>query len=82
MIRILIFGAGRMARSLLSVAGEFPAISIAGVVFHDPGDRAGEWGVPLFDSLSTARDALNEPIDLVIDFSLAEGTPTAARWCR
>lgn len=82
MIRTLIFGAGRMAQSLLSVVDSYPEISIVGVVFHDPKESAGnKFPATFFDSLESASDSLQRPVDLVIDFSLADGTPVASRWC-
>lgn len=82
MIRILVFGAGRMAHSLLSVAGEFPEVEIQGLVYHDPAELPdGNSTVPMFDSLDGARASLGDATDLVIDFSLAAGTPQVARWC-
>lgn len=81
MIRTLIFGAGRMASSLLSVVQAYPGVSIVGVVFGDPKDYSGNSGVEYFDSLDSAHRSLGDAIDLVIDFSLADGTPVAAGWC-
>lgn len=81
MIRTLIFGAGRMAHSLLSVVHEYPEVSITGVVSNDPSDLANEKPVSFYDSLQAAYESRSGEIDLVIDFSLAVGTPVAAGWC-
>ena len=82
MIRILLFGAGRMARSLLSLAGEFPEVTfVAQVSRNDPDTAAENDSVPFFTSLKAALESGGNKPDLLIDFSLASGTPVAARWC-
>ena len=81
MTRILIFGAGRMAHSILSVADQYRGVTIVGVVFHDASEVDGHSTTPFFDSLDSAVAAFEEGIDLVIDFSLARGTSAVARWC-
>ena len=80
MIRTLIFGAGRMARSLLSVADEFPGIGIVGAVFHDVAERGDEHqgavglrGIGVLvhpaaaedDAALGAGDPLGQPSDLL-----------------
>ena len=82
MIRILLFGAGRMARSILSLAGEFPEVTfVAQVSRNDPGTGAETGAVPFFRSLESVNELAGGKPDLLIDFTLASGTSTAAHWC-
>lgn len=80
MIRTLVFGDGRMARCLLGVAFEYPDIEIVAQVSRTrrPGERVGP---PFFPSLEAARAQLGDGRDLVIDFTMPEGTLAAAHWC-
>ena len=82
MIHTLIFGAGRMARSMLLLVSEFPAIKPIAIVSPVAPDwKNTETVVPFFTSLEAAHAALESKPDLVIDFSLNSGTPIAAKWC-
>lgn len=81
MIRTLIFGAGRMAQSLLSIAHEFPGLEFVGQVSLESPTANDDRPLPYFTSLDSARKSLGNRIDLLIDFSLAQGTPVAAHWC-
>lgn len=81
MIQTLIFGAGRMAHSILSVVDQYSQVSIVGVVFKDASERLETTSIPFFESLESTRESLGGGIDLVIDFSLARGTLSVARWC-
>jgi 4-hydroxy-tetrahydrodipicolinate reductase len=82
MIRTIIFGAGRMARSMLSLAGEYPDVEIVALVSRNPPpDGVLPPRVPFFDALDAAAGALEENCDLLIDFTLPEGTREAASWC-
>lgn len=79
MIRALVFGAGRMAKCLLGLAGEFPDIEMVAQVSRTP-SLAPASGPRFYASLEAAWDEL-AGIDLVIDFTLPDGTRSAANWC-
>lgn len=80
MIRVLVFGAGRMGRCLPGVAEEYSEVGIVAQVARRPPAGAGE-GPAVFPSFEEAWNSLGGGIDLVIDFTLPEGTLTAANWC-
>ncbi len=71
-----------MAQSLLSLADDFPDIELLALVSRKTG-REGDFesAIPRFTSLDQAHASLGSLPDLVIDFSLAEGTPVVAKWC-
>ena len=75
MIRIVIHGTGRMASAIAAEASVRDDASISALV----GPQAPEWEteIPWFSSLA---DLPGLP-DLLIDFTLPEGTRTAANWC-
>lgn len=75
MTRVVIHGAGRMAGRVLANMPAFPSYELAGVISRSrPAEELeAEW----FPSL----EQLNGPVDLLIDFTLPEGTGAAARWC-
>lgn len=69
-----------MAQSVLSLAPQFPEFEFVGLV--SPERVAGSDHVAGFTSLDEAGEALGQPPQLLIDFSLASATPLAAAWCR
>jgi 4-hydroxy-tetrahydrodipicolinate reductase len=75
MMRIAIHGTGRMAAAIVSAAAGRHDVTIIGL----DGPKEPEWEttVPWCPTLS----GLNEKPDLLIDFTLPEGTRTAAAWC-
>lgn len=75
MTRILIHGAGRMARRVLANVPGFGSIELAGLVSRRRPDDMSEsdW----FASLEDIRT----PPDLLIDFTLPAGARIAAEWC-
>lgn len=75
MMRIAIHGTGRMAAAIVAEASGRHDITIIGL----DGPQAPEWEttVPWCPSLS----GLKETPELLIDFTLPEGTRTAAAWC-
>lgn len=75
MTRLLVHGAGRMARRVVSLLPEFERFELLGLVSRSrpPFDPGCEW----YESLSQ----IGSGIDLLIDFTLPDGTSTAARWC-
>lgn len=80
MAKALVFGAGRMGRSLVGIAGELPGLEIVAQVSRTP-PQPGQGGPPFFDSLEAAQEHLGAVPDLVIDFTLPQGTLAAANWC-
>jgi len=74
-MRIAIHGTGRMAAAIVSAADGRHDVTIIGL----DGPQAPEWEttVPWCPTLS----GLEEKPDLLIDFTLPEGTRTAASWC-
>lgn len=82
MIRALLHGAGRMARSLLAVSGEYPELIIVGQVSRkERAPAPAAPAVPHYTSLDAAAETLDGRFELVIDFTLPEGTQAAAEWC-
>jgi len=75
MIRIAIHGTGRMAGAIVSAAATRSDVNIMALV--GPERPAGETVIPWYDSL----DELGDLPDLLIDFTLPEGTHAAASWC-
>lgn len=75
MTRIVIHGAGRMARRVLAQLPGFKGFEVVGLVSRsEPGDDPG---VDWFASL----EQLDVAVDLLIDFTLPGGTRVAADWC-
>lgn len=75
MTRILLHGAGRMARRVLALMPEADDLECVGLVSNNrPHDASGlNWHASL--------DEVQAPTDLLIDFTLPGGTQLAARWC-
>lgn len=69
-----------MAGCILDLRDEFPDIRVVGQVARS-GSADWQAGIPRFPTLSAAGERLDGGIDLVIDFTLPEGTRAAARWC-
>lgn len=80
MIRMLLFGAGRMARSLIELAPDYPEFTIVGQVSRSRPSTLSE-GPPFFASLDEAGNEFDGGVDLLVDFSLPAGTLTCAQWC-
>jgi len=75
MTRVLIHGAGRMARRVQALIPGFEGLELLGMVsrIRPENDTATEW----FGSLENA----DASADLLIDFTLPGGTRVAADWC-
>lgn len=81
MIRILVHGAGRMARRVLDKSAENPEYVITAVVSRtrpEHSDTGVFAGLNWFTSLDTCKVST----DLLIDFTLPGGTGAAAQWCQ
>jgi 4-hydroxy-tetrahydrodipicolinate reductase len=74
--RIAILGTGRMARAVCEAAAERPGAEIVALV----GPNAPDWEAGC--DWHPRLEAVPEPPDLLIDFSLPAGTAAAAGWCR
>lgn len=75
MTRILLHGAGRMARRVLARLPEFAGFELTGMVSRRrPED---ELDVVWYATLTE----VDSVVDLLIDFTLPGGTQAAARWC-
>lgn len=75
MTRILIHGAGRMARRVLAQLTDFEDFEPVGLVSRSQPDK--DLGFDWFSSL----DQLDAAADLLIDFTLPGGTRVASHWC-
>jgi len=75
MLRLALHGTGRMAEAVTSVAAGRDDISIVALA----GPHAPEWNSEL-DWYPTLQHIPERP-DLLIDFTLPEGTLAAASWC-
>ena len=75
MTRILVHGAGRMARRVLAQLPGFENFELLGLVSRTKPDD--EIGTDWFESFS----GVNVAADLLIDFTLPGGTRLAAEWC-
>ncbi len=75
MTRVLVHGAGRMARRVLAHLPEFENYELAGVV-----SRTQPEDLPTIDWFASLED-FKQSADLLIDFTLPGGTRTAADWC-
>jgi len=73
--RVLVHGAGRMARRVLARLPEFEGFEVLGLVSRTRprDDLDADWFAALTECDSDA--------DLLIDFTLPGGTRAAARWC-
>jgi 4-hydroxy-tetrahydrodipicolinate reductase len=74
--RVAVHGTGRMAAAIVAAAESLEGFRI--IALAGPQPPAAEADVPWVDSL----DALPSRPDVLIDFTLPEGTLTAAQWCR
>lgn len=75
MTTIGIYGGGRMAEAVFSRASAFPEYQVSAIISRTPVTWAGT--VPQYDS----PDRLESGLDVLIDFSLPDGTLAAAQWC-
>ena len=75
MLHVAIHGSGRMAKAISSAAASQDDLFITATVAPETPDWASD--CPHFFSL----DALPAMPALLIDFTLPEGTRTAAKWC-
>ncbi len=75
MTRIVLHGAGRMSTAVMQAAAQEPAIEVCAVVSPE----RPQWpeSVAYFPDL----EQLTEPADVLVDFSLPDGTVAAAEWC-
>ena len=73
--RIALHGAGRMAGAVAQAAQRNTEVEISSVVALEP--PGWEIEVPFHSRL----DELQEQVDVMIDFSLPDGTAAAAAWC-
>jgi len=82
MIRIALFGAGRMAASFAELVRDLDDVEICAVVsLNAPdwlADRATD--IAYFDHIEQLQQLDTLP-NLILDFSLPDGTATAAAWC-
>jgi 4-hydroxy-tetrahydrodipicolinate reductase len=78
-IRIVIHGTGRMARAIVAAAAEATDIVIHALVGPQPpdGDSAATW----FSGLGDLPGPAAPLPDILIDFTLPDGTRAAAQWC-
>jgi len=76
MTRAVLFGAGRMAAAIARTSSQDSDLEIAAVVSRSAPGREFP-----FPCLATLHGIESKP-DVLIDFSLPEGTLTAADWCR
>lgn len=76
-MRIALFGAGRMAASLAALAQQHKDVEICAVVSR----KAPGWpsGVARFEHLEELRQLVAPP-EVIIDFSLPDGTEQVAVW--
>jgi len=74
--RILVHGAGRMARRVVGLLPEIQGFELAGLVSRTKpeGELADDW-LASFQGLEAAAD-------LLIDFTLPGGPLLAAKWCK
>ena len=75
MTRVALHGAGRMSSAITRAAEQESDLEICAVV--SPNRPHWLESVPYFSSL----DKLEVPVDVLIDFSLPDGTAVAADWC-
>ncbi len=75
MTRVLVHGAGRMARRVAAVLADFEGMEMVGMVSRSA--NVDDSGIEYFASL----DDCETRVDLLIDFTLPGGTADAASWC-
>jgi 4-hydroxy-tetrahydrodipicolinate reductase len=75
MTRVLLHGAGRMARRVQALLPDFENFELLGLVSRTKPDD--DTGTDWFESL----EDVNVSADLLIDFTLPGGTGLAAQWC-
>lgn len=75
MTRIILHGAGRMARRVLAQLPDFEGFELIALVSRNR--PADDLGVDWYASLAE----LDAKAELLIDFTLPGGTRTAAQWC-
>jgi len=82
MIRIALFGAGRMAASFAELVHDLDDVEICAVVSLNAPDWLADpaTDIAYFDDIEQLQQLDTLP-DLVLDFSLPEGTAAAATWC-
>lgn len=75
MMRVAVHGTGRMAQAVVNAAADTADARVIALC----GRSAPEWetGIPRADALEN----MPEIPDLLVDFTLPEGTHTAALWC-
>ncbi len=77
-MRIALFGAGRMAASFVTLVQQEKDVEICAVVSLNAPEWQGD--ICYFESIEQLKQ-LNTAPDLVLDFSLPDGTEQAAVWC-
>jgi len=82
MIRIALFGAGRMAASFAALLKDQDDVEICAVVSLNAPDWLANpaTGIAYFENIEQLQQLDTLP-DLILDFSLPDGTATAAAWC-
>jgi len=75
MTRVALHGGGRMAGAIVQAAAEEVSFDIFAVVSLDPPEW--ETDIPYLPEL----DQLSEAPEVLIDFSMPNGTVSAAEWC-
>ena len=75
MTRIALHGAGRMAAAIMRAAAQETDLEICAVV----SPRPPKWQETVLYLPDLQR--LKEPLDVLVDFSLPDGTAVAADWC-
>ena len=73
MTRLLIHGTGRMARRIQARLPAFDSFKLIGLVSNSKPEDTTLWSPALAD--------ISQDVDLLIDFTLPDGTRTAAQWC-
>ncbi|MGH8033822.1 MAG: 4-hydroxy-tetrahydrodipicolinate reductase [Lysobacterales bacterium] len=76
MIRVALFGAGKMAEAIAVTASPEVSVQISAIVSRRP--PAWNESIPHVPAL----DKLGQSPEVLIDFSLPDGTAQAAAWCR
>lgn len=74
-VSVAVHGTGRMAAAIAAVAADLEGVTISALV--GPNEPDWDTGLPYVPSLT----ALATTPDFLIDFTLPEGTLTAAKWC-
>ncbi|MCU0989681.1 MAG: 4-hydroxy-tetrahydrodipicolinate reductase [Xanthomonadales bacterium] len=82
--RIVIHGTGRMARSIDAAAAGAADLTVIALVGPQPPEweTAAAWFKDLHELTAAAIPQPGLEPDLLIDFTLPDGTLAAARWCR